>query len=393
MEISLMARPAEFSYGSPLPETPNVDTARTMPPVIDPVTGQLTARGRRNIPAEFQYTDIVEQKKPEVITQQFGGGPIEQPNIPETVSPSGNISTAGEEVPTYTPPVLSAAEILATQQAKAAEVSRLNAIDVLKQRFSQYGLESLATVIKNLAAEGATDATISFALQNTPEYKERFKANDLRLKKGLAVLSPGEYITLEDTYRQVLRAYGLRQFDNDLYVSQFIANDVSPTELTARVQTATERVLNASPEVANTLKSYYNLGAQDLVAYALDPESQLPEIQNKITAAEIGTAAFAQGLGVNKATAEELRMQGVTKEQAQKGYATIADILPGAQKLSEIYGGMDAYGQVEAQKEVFGGLASEKRKREKLTQAEIGTFSGKSGVSRGTLGTETRGSF
>jgi len=86
-------------------------------------------------------------------------------------------------------------------------------------------------------------------------------------------------------------------------------------------------------------------------------------------------------------------MQGVTQEQARKGYATIADILPGAQKLSEIYGGMDAYGQVEAQKEVFGGLASEKRKREKLTQAEIGTFSGKSGVSRGTLGTETRGSF
>lgn len=340
-----------------------------------------------------QKKDEVVKKEPEVITQQFGGGPIEQPNIPQTVSPSGNISTAREEAPTYTPPVLSAAEILATQQAKAAEVSRLNAIDVLKQRFSQYGLESLATVIKNLAAEGATDATISFALQNTPEYKERFKANDLRLKKGLAVLSPGEYITLEDTYRQVLRAYGLRQFDNDLYVSQFIANDVSPTELTARVQTATERVLNASPEVANTLKSYYNLGAQDLVAYALDPESQLPEIQNKITAAEIGTAAFAQGLGVNKATAEELRMQGVTKEQAQKGYATIADILPGAQKLSEIYGGMDAYGQVEAQKEVFGGLASEKRKREKLTQTEIGTFSGKSGVSRGTLGTETRGAF
>ena len=322
-----------------------------------------------------------------------GGGPIEQPVIPQTVSPSGNISTAGEEAPTYTPPVLSAAEILAVQQAKEAETNRLNAIDVLKERFAQYGLQSLATVIKDLAAEGASEATIGFALKNTPEYKERFKANDLRLKKGLAVLSAGEYIALEDTYRQVLRAYGLRQFDNDLYVSQFIANDVSPTELTARVQTATERVLNASPEVANTLKSYYNLGAQDLVAYALDPESQLSEIQNKITAAEIGTAAFAQGLGVNKTTAEELRMQGVTQEQAQKGYATIADILPGAQKLSEIYGGMDAYGQVEAQKEVFGGLASEKRKREKLTQTEIGTFSGKSGVSRGTLGTETRGAF
>lgn len=346
------------------------------------------------------YDYYAAQKKPEVVTKkddtivpQPSGGPIEQPNIPETVSPSGNISTAGEEAPTYTPPVLSAAEILATQQAKAAEESRLNAIDVLRERFSQYGLESLATVIRNLAAEGASEATISFALKNTPEYKERFKANDLRLKKGLAVISPSEYITLEDTYRQVLRAYGLKQFDNDLYVSQFIANDVSPTELTTRVQTATQRVLNASPQISNTLRNYYNLEAQDLVAYALDPESQLSEIQNKITAAEIGTAAFNQGLGVDRATAEELRMQGVTQEQAQKGYATIADILPEAKKLSEIYGGMDAYGQVEAQKEIFGGLASEKRKREKLTQAEIGTFSGRSGVSRGTLGTQTKGFF
>ena len=342
--------------------------------------------------AKLKAAEEVVVKKPEEIVP-ITGGPIEQPNIPQTTSSTGNISTAGEETPTYEAPVLSAAEILATQQARAAEVSRLNAIDVLKQRFAQYGLESLATVIKDLAAEGATDATISFALQNTPEYKERFKANDLRLKKGLAVVSPAEYITLEDTYRQVLRSYGLRQFDNDLYVSQFIANDVSPTELTGRVQAATSRVLNAPPEVATTLRSYYNLGAEDLVAYALDPDSQLAEIQKKITAAEIGAAAFNQGLNVSRTTAEGFGVQGITQEQAQKGYSTIAEILPAAQKLSEIYGGLDSYGQSQAEKEVFGGMASEKRKREKLAQTEVGTFSGKSGISRGALGSQDKGAF
>jgi LysM repeat protein len=332
---------------------------------------------------------------PLVPDSNVGGGPtnIEKPVIPQTVSSTGNISTATAAAPTYTPPVLSAAEILAVQQAKAAEVSRVNAIDVLRQRFAQYGLESLATVIKDLAAEGASEATIGFALQNTPEYKERFKANELRLKKGLAVVSPAEYITLEDTYRQVLRSYGLRQFDNDLYVSQFIANDVSPTELTGRVQAATQRVLNAPPEVATTLRSYYNLGAEDLVAYALDPDSQLAEIQKKITAAEIGAAAFNQGLNVSRTTAEGFGVQGITQEQAQKGYSTIAEILPAAQKLSEIYGGLDSYGQSQAEKEVFGGMASEKRKREKLAQTEVGTFSGKSGISRGALGSQDKGSF
>lgn len=347
--------------------------------------------------AKLKAAEEVVVKKPEEIVPDgnVGGGPIniEQPVIPQTVSSTGNISTATAAAPTYTPPVLSAAEILAVQQAKEAEVSRVNAIDVLKQRFAQYGLESLATVIKDLAAEGASEATIGFALQNTPEYKERFKANELRLKKGLAVVSPAEYITLEDTYRQVLRSYGLRQFDNDLYVSQFIANDVSPTELTGRVQAATQRVLNAPPEVATTLRSYYNLGAEDLVAYALDPDSQLAEIQKKITAAEIGAAAFNQGLNVSRTTAEGFGVQGITQEQAQKGYSTIAEILPAAQKLSEIYGGLDSYGQSQAEKEVFGGMASEKRKREKLAQTEVGTFSGKSGISRGALGSQDKGAF
>jgi hypothetical protein len=365
---------------------------KNMPELFTP-TGELTGRGKNQLaPLEpMGSTEVI--SKDEVVGGNGGSPVIEQPNIPQTVSSTGNISTAGEEAPTYTPPVLSAAEMLAVQQAKEAEVSRVNAIDVLRQRFAQYGLESLATVIKDLAAEGATDATIGFALQNTPEYKERFKANDLRLKKGLAVVSPAEYITLEDTYRQVLRSYGLRQFDNDLYVSQFIANDVSPTELTGRVQAATSRVLNAPPEVATTLRSYYNLGAEDLVAYALDPDSQLAEIQKKITAAEIGAAAFNQGLNVSRTTAEGFGVQGITQEQAQKGYSTIAEILPAAQKLSEIYGGLDSYGQSQAEKEVFGGMASEKRKREKLAQTEVGTFSGKSGISRGALGSQDKGAF
>lgn len=400
------ARQAAIDKATPKPTTGAIDySVNPLIPgtgLLDLTAPQNAASARLQAQANAYFAanpdiDPLTGKKKVVVPPPASGGDtspiIEQPNIPGTVSSTGNISTAGAEVPTYEAPVLSASEMLAIQQAKAAEISRVNAIDVLKQRFAQYGLESLATVIKNLAAEGATDATISFALQNTPEYKERFKANDLRLKKGLAVLSPAEYITLEDTYRQVLRSYGLKQFDNDLYVSQFIANDVSPTELTGRVQAATQRVLNADPMVSQTLKNYYNLGNEDLIAYALDPESQLSSIQSKITTAEIGAAAKAQGLNVGLTTAEGLAMQGVTQEQAQKGYSSIAEILPASQKLSEIYGNLDAYGQSQAEKEIFGGLASEKRKRERLAQAEIGTFSGKSGISRGALGSQGKGAF
>ena len=65
--------------------------------------------------AKLKAAEEVVVKKPEeiVLDGNVGGGPtnIEQPVIPQTVSSTGNISTAGEEAPTYTPPVLSAALI------------------------------------------------------------------------------------------------------------------------------------------------------------------------------------------------------------------------------------------------------------------------------------------
>jgi hypothetical protein len=122
----------------------------------------------------------------------------------------------------------------AAEAAKAKTVARQSAIDVVTTRFNQYGLGTLATKIRDLAVDGATEATITLALQDTEEYKTRFKANQARLKAGLQVLQPAEYLNLEDGYRQVLRSYGMTQFATDEYVQQFIANDVSAKELSEK---------------------------------------------------------------------------------------------------------------------------------------------------------------
>jgi hypothetical protein len=249
--------------------------------------------------------------------------------------------------------------------AKAAlekQQARENIITVMRARFKQYGLETLATKIEQLAVDGASEATITLQLQETPEYQTRFKANTARLKNNLQVLTPAEYLTTEDTYRQVLRSYGLKQFDTDEYVSQFLANDVSPTELTTRVQTAVQRVQNADPAVSKTLRDYYGIGQADLVAYVLDPATQFEKVKRQVAAAEIGTAARIQGLETGVGVAEQLAAQGVTQAEAQKGYATIADILPTAEKLSAIYGTtLEGYGQSSAEQEVFNSLASAQR--------------------------------
>jgi hypothetical protein len=280
----------------------------------------------------------------------------------------------------------------AGQAATAASVAakatqeRESIIKVLQDRFSKYGLTGLTNKIKELAIDGATEATITLGLMATEEYKMRFKANEVRIKNNLTVLQPGEYLNLEDGYRQVLRSYGLKAFDNDEYVSQFIANDVSAAELSNRVVTAVQRVQNADPAVSKQLRDFYGIGSADLVAYVLDPQQQFQKIERQVAASEIGVAAGRQGLSVGVGVAEQLAAQGVSMAEAQKGYATIADILPTAEKLSAIYGDTtQKYNQSSAEQEVFNSLASAQRARQRLTGLEVGTFSTSSGMNRASL--------
>ena len=269
-----------------------------------------------------------------------------------------------------------------------------NALASLTSRFSKYGLESLIPKIKDLVIKGSTEATIALELAETEEYKQRFKANTERLKKGLSVLDPGTYIGLEDSYRQALRAYGLKQFDTDDYVSQFIANDISANELSNRIVTAVQRVQNADPAITKQLRDFYNIGQNDLVAYVLDPNQQFQKIERQVQAAEIGVAAARQGITAGVQVAEQLAAQGVTQAEAQKGYATIADILPDAKRLSDIYGStLEGYDLGQAEQEVFNQLASAQRKRQKLTQREIAAFGGSSGTNKTSLTTSAVGQF
>jgi hypothetical protein len=266
--------------------------------------------------------------------------------------------------------------------------NRVDVMDTMRNKFKDYGLEALIPTIEQLAIEGATESTIFLTLRESDAYKQRFAANEDRKKAGLAVLDPKTYLAVEDGYRQTLRAYGLKQFDNDTYVRQFIANDVSPTELSNRVATAVQRVQNASPDVMNTLTSYYGIPQGDLVAYILDPKQQYLNIERQVSASEIGVQAARQGLQSNVAVSEALAAQGVTAAEAQRGYAAIADILPTAQKLSDIYSGQaQRYDQGTAEQETFNSLASAQRKRQKLTSLEIGSFSGQSGASKGAFST------
>lgn len=278
--------------------------------------------------------------------------------------------------------------------SSAAKAERQSAYDSLLAEFNKYGLGSLVTDIKGLIERDVSPSQFIIELRNTPAYQQRFKANTERIKKGLSALSEAQYIQNEDNYRQVLRTYGLTQFDNDEYVNQFLVNDVSPQELGERVTTAVNRLQMADPAVTNTLRTYYGLKDSDMIAAILDPKTQLPTIQRQIAAAEIGTAAGRQGLKIGLPVAEQLAAQGVTKQEAERGYATIAEILPTAEKLSDIYNKeLEGYRLPEAEQEVFNTLASAQRKRQRLVERERAAFSGQAGVGRTSLTEDNRAQF
>ena len=297
-----------------------------------------------------------------------------------------------------------AAQAAAT--AAANQAARQSAYDTLYNEFSKYGLGSLVEDIKGLITDAKTSPSqFALALQNTDAYKQRFSANQDRIKQGLRALTPAEYIGLEDQYQNIMRNYGLPSsyYSKDSLGTQagfnkFIANDVSAAELEDRIATAQKRVLNADVNVMDALKQFYpDITKSDVLAYTLDPTNALENIKRKVTAAEIGGAALSQGLGTSVSRAEELAKYGIDKLKAQQGYQTIGEFLPGAEKLGDIYSkqGLGAYDQATAESEVFGtaGAAEAAQKRKKLAQLEQAQFGGTSGTSQGALARDRAGNF
>lgn len=326
------------------------------------------------------------------------------PVVPTTAAPATKYTasdgTVFTDLATYTKyqDLLSNAEDIAATKKRAGE----SAYSLLYQEFAQYGLGGLVEPLQSYIQEGLSPAEFTLRLRETPAYKKRFAANAQRIAKGLGALTEAEYIGLEDQYQNIMRNYGLPASyyeKGDMGVQpgfeKFLANDVSAAELEDRIVTAQKRVINANPEVANALKQFYpDITNGDILAYTLDPTQGLEAIKRKVTAAEIGGAAMAQGLGTSVSRAEELARYGVTKDVAQQGFETVAQVAPRGGQLAAIYG-QGPYTQATAESEIFNlaGSAEAAKQRKKLTELEQASFSKQSGLAQGALARDRAGAF
>jgi hypothetical protein len=274
------------------------------------------------------------------------------------------------------------------------DVTSQNAIASLTKTFENYGLGSLAARIAEFIYQGYSEDTTSLLLQDAPEYKQRFAANDARVKAGLPVLSPKEYLATESTYRSILQNAGLPKgfYDDKSDFERMIAGDVSATELKQRVDAAAKAVDNTDPYYRDALQNMYGLDAGHMIAHLLDPEAAAPLVAKQAKAVEYGAAALRQGLATGPVSQYEQYAGGMgTGVGAEAGMAQIASMTPGLSALAQISG--DQYNQTTAEQEVFGGLASAQRARQKLTAEEEARFTGRSNVDSKSLQGDTAGQF
>jgi hypothetical protein len=280
-----------------------------------------------------------------------------------------------------------------------------DAYALLEDTFKNYGLDTLVPVIEGYMKANLGSQQAALQLKQSKEYQTRFAGNQLRLANGQNVLPESDYLALENKYNEVLTQYGLKDYfgaDRTTQIANMakvIGADVNAPEFATRVSTVVDRVLNADPNIMATLKQFYNITNADLVNYYLDPSKEnLATLQQKTTAAEIGTAATEQGLTTSVSSATALAQAGINQATAQKGYATIGQIVPEAQKLSSIYGEAKiGYDQATAESEIFNttGAASAARKRRQLADLEAQAFQAKSGINQqvNPLGKGLQGSF
>lgn len=310
-----------------------------------------------------------------------------------------------------------------TPPPKGDEVDPLDAIfDLAMKKLAQYNLQGIGESLKRARAAypELELADLLFLVEEDDRYnapfKDRFKANELRIKQGLPKLKASEYLKLEQDFARLFTTYNLPAFKNQSQYDKLIAGDVDIADATDRVVMAYDRVLTDT-STRNAFRQFYSsITDADIVSALLDPEQQIPALERKVVAAEVGGQALRQGLSTSLGATEDFTRQGerpvsgytnvqrgslgaealagegVTEAAAAAGYERIAEQLPAAEKLSSIYATRTAQvGQRELEQAEILGLESAKRKQRQLAGMEEATFSGQAGTMRTSLGRRGRG--
>jgi hypothetical protein len=204
-----------------------------------------------------------------------------------------------------------------------------SAFSIVQNVLRGYGLESLAGFVRDFIVDNdVVDSNVLVGeIRRQPEYRQRFAANEARRAAGLNAFKEGEYVAMENQYRQLMRASGLPRnfYDSQEDLQKFLANDVSVGELSERINQGYEAVRFADPEVIQQMTELYGVGEGELAAYFLDPDRATPVLLQRAQTAQTAAGAAQAGMQLTTEEAERLAQEGVTQQQARSGAAAITE--------------------------------------------------------------------
>lgn len=268
-----------------------------------------------------------------------------------------------------------------------------SASQIIKQQLAQWGLTELYGDVDRLIKEGIGEDAIGVQLQQSDAYKRRFAANEARVSKGLAVLSPAEYLSVEASYRQVMQSYGLPSgfWDSTDDFTKLISNDVAPDEVNERVKAARDVFLSADTGVRDTFRSFYGLSDGAGIAAVLDPEKAMPVLNRMVTAAKAGAAATRNGLQADQGRLELYADRGLNADQLSDAFGQIGQVRDAEQGMAQRFG--TSFTQADSEDARISGLASAKRAQQQLYASEQALFDTKASADATSLNKRRSGSF
>lgn len=292
--------------------------------------------------------------------------------------------------------------------AAAQEKNRISAFALLEKEFQDLSLTTLIPEIKRFMQEGLGPEQASLAITNTEAYKKRFAGNEGRKTLGLPTYTPGQYIQAEQTYRDLFSQYNLNELATQNTFDALIGGAVSIDEAKSRIDNVFTKIDNAPTELKNQLNNYlsdYGVGdptkqrSQIALALMQGPEG-VNQLETKLRKAYIRTGAEVSKINVAEENIAQLEKQlttsGLSTQQignvAKEAYATLAETLPTAEKLSQISKEDTTGLQEELTQEAFGkttGILMPSQRRKKLEQQEQARFAGQAGTSQVSLAQRT----
>lgn len=264
--------------------------------------------------------------------------------------------------------------------------------------FSESESIELTEWAKNQLIEGNSPNIIRQQLWEQPAFKRRFKVIFDRRAKGLPAISPAEVLDYEARARQLFQSAGLPPgfYDSPDDFYNFMVNDVSLTELNARVELARTSLYSVDTTTRAEMKRLYGLSDGQEVAYILDPKSALPLLQNQFISAQTAGASVRSGYGQLTLTeAESLTSLGVDPSKAASGFGALV-------QSKQLFGALPGFESAESDitrseqlSAAFGGDAAAAQKVARRGEARAAASKGGGGFVAGQegfsgLGTATK---